>query len=248
MSCICQIKCLSCFILCSYMTFLTSSVLPKERNLMLMLIFPAFPSISPTICSAFASSSCTCCKWKDVDYVLFGHFVYGRVRNGSDTDTASGPCGHRTGTLPSCPMNENQIIPFKSRADYHIPLHITSSLANKLHIQERYTHLFCASSLLLLSVYFDSECRSRSGSEIGALDTVPDVVRSIWGSTAACLWLERLAHRDERTFSHPSHGYDALGRCSSWAEDGKIFDLHFRHWLISYPTNFLMNGQIMSVS
>ncbi|GAA6082199.1 uncharacterized [Tachysurus ichikawai] len=94
------------------MTSLTFSLLPSilswERNL---LIFPPFPSISPTICRAFASSSRTCWKWKDVDYVLFGGFVYGRVRNGSDTDSASVPCGHRTGTLPSCPMNEHQITP-----------------------------------------------------------------------------------------------------------------------------------------
>lgn len=107
-----------CFILLA----LLPSILPCEPNL--LLIFPPFPSISPTICPAFSSSSCTCWKWKDVDYVLFGGFVYGRVRNGSDTDTASGPCGRRSSTLPSCPMNEHQITPptpFKSSTDYHTP-------------------------------------------------------------------------------------------------------------------------------
>lgn len=158
---------------CSYMTSLNFSLPPSFlSSFYVNLIF----------CSSFLLSPPFILLSARLSPRPRAHTVSGRMSIKSCSVNLfmgeSGPAQIRTQCLvpvviapaPSHPAQWMTIrLPPSKAVQIIIPHSITSSLVNKLHIQESYTHLFSASSLFFFffffqSVYFDSECRSRSRS------------------------------------------------------------------------------------
>lgn len=206
---------------CSYMTSLNFSLPPSFlSSFYVNLIF----------CSSFLLSPPFILLSARLSPRPRAHTVSGRMSIKSCSVNLfmgeSGPAQIRTQCLvpvviapaPSHPAQWMTIrLPPSKAVQIIIPHSITSSLVNKLHIQESYTHLFSASSLFFSS--FSSSLfilTLSAGHGVEALDSVPDVVWCIWGSASACLWLERPPHR-------PAAPHFSLGNVSFY------FHLHFRY-------------------